>query len=164
VDLATIRELVRMLETSELTEMEVEEDNLRVRLSKCRPAEQVSPGMPVYMTHSGPALLPENMAQPMAPVSSSEPAAPARPTPEEEGLVTIKSPMVGTFYTSAAPGEPPFVLPGDTVESDQTVCIVEAMKIMNEVAAKQAGTIERVLVENGEAVEFDQPLFAIRPF
>jgi acetyl-CoA carboxylase biotin carboxyl carrier protein len=82
---------------------------------------------------------------------------------EGEGLATIDSPMVGTFYTAPAPGEPPFLLPGDTVEPGQTVCIVEAMKIMNEVPAKVAAIIEKVLVENGEAVEYGQPLFAIRP-
>ncbi len=165
MDLGTIRELVRMLETSDVTEMEVEEDNLRVRLSKARPAEQMPAGMPVYVSQSGPALLPEGGA-PVAdtPVPAPLQEAPAEsPAPVDDGLVTVNSPMVGTFYTSPAPGEPPFVLPGATVEAEQTVCIVEAMKIMNEVAAKQAGVIERVLVENGEAVEFDQPLFAVRP-
>lgn len=162
MDLGTIRELVRMLETSELTEMEVEEDSLRIRLSKVRPAEPMPAGMPVYVSQSAPALLPEGASSMVSPVAAPE--SPAESTAEvDEGLVTVNSPMVGTFYTSPAPGEPPFVLPGDSVEAEQTVCIVEAMKIMNEVAAKQAGVIERVLVENGEAVEFDQPLFAVRP-
>jgi acetyl-CoA carboxylase biotin carboxyl carrier protein len=71
--------------------------------------------------------------------------------------------MVGTFYTAPAPGEPAFVRVGDTVEENQTVCIVEAMKLMNEVAAKESCVIEKILVENGEPVEFGQPLFAVRP-
>jgi len=79
------------------------------------------------------------------------------------GQVTIDSPMVGTFYASSAPGEAPMVLPGDSITKDKTICIVEAMKIMNEVAAKFPCIIERVLVENGEPVEFGQPLFAVRP-
>lgn len=162
MDLGTIRELVRMLETSDLTEMEVEEDSLRVRLSKARPAEQMPVGMPVYVSQSGTAMLPEGGAA-MAGSAPLQEASVESLAPVDDGLVTVNSPMVGTFYTSPAPGEPPFVLPGDTVDADRTVCIVEAMKIMNEVAAKQAGVIERVLVENGEAVEFDQPLFAVRP-
>jgi acetyl-CoA carboxylase biotin carboxyl carrier protein len=81
----------------------------------------------------------------------------------ENGMVTIDSPMVGTFYSASAPGKPAFVLPGDTVEPNQTVCIVEAMKIMNEVVSKLPMIIEKVLVENGEPVEFGQPLFMGRP-
>ncbi|HPO31198.1 MAG TPA: acetyl-CoA carboxylase biotin carboxyl carrier protein, partial [Candidatus Hydrogenedentes bacterium] len=81
----------------------------------------------------------------------------------EEGLITIDSPMVGTFYDAPGPGEPPFVQPGDTVDAGQVVCIVEAMKIMNEVTAKVPAIVEQVLVRNGEPVEYGQPLFAVRP-
>ena len=94
-----------------------------------------------------------------APASNGGIAAQAR----ENGLITIDSPMVGTFYASSSSGKPPFVLPGDTVEPNQTVCIVEAMKVMNEVAAKVPAIIEKVLVGNGEPVEYGQPLFTIRP-
>ncbi|MBN2311119.1 MAG: hypothetical protein JXR94_19235, partial [Candidatus Hydrogenedentes bacterium] len=81
----------------------------------------------------------------------------------EDGLQTIDSPMVGVFYVAPSPGAPPFVEPGSTVAADDTVCIVEAMKLMNEVTAKFPAEIVRVLVENGEPVEFSQPLFAVRP-
>ena len=91
------------------------------------------------------------------------PQGPGSPEPSEDELVTFDSPMVGTFYGAPAPGAPPFVSPGDTVEEGQTLCVVEAMKLMNEVPAKFAAQIERLLVEDGEPVEYGQPLFAIRP-
>lgn len=152
MDLKELKELISLLEDSGLSELEIEEDGRRIRLTK-----QTESIMTV----------PAPVAQ--APVVASAPAAasPAEPAAEkslaDEGLVTVDSPMVGTFYACPAPGEPAFVEMGDKVAADQTICIVEAMKIMNEVAAKVAGTIERVLVENGEPVEFGQPLFAIRP-
>ena len=79
------------------------------------------------------------------------------------GSYTIDSPMVGTFYAAASPGDPPFALPGTTVTAEQTVCIIEAMKIMNEVTSKDACVIEKVLIENGQPVEFGQPIFQVRP-
>lgn len=148
MDLNELREMIGILEDSTLSEIELEEDGRRIRLSK----PSVAPA-PIAATVA-PA--------PAAPVAVD--AAPAdEPTFEDQGLLTIDSPMVGTFYQSPAPGEPPFIMPGDQVGADQTVCIVEAMKIMNEVVAKSAGTIVRILVENGDPVEFGQPLFALRP-
>ena len=148
MDLNEVRELISLLESSQLSELEIEEEGRRIRLTKQR----------------------ENLIATTAPaaVQGMVPAAPAKSAPREktladEGLVAVDSPMVGTFYRSPSPGEPSFVEPGDSVTPEQTICIVEAMKIMNEVAAKVAGTVERVLVENGEPVEFGQPLFAIRP-
>ncbi len=152
MDLGELQELIRILEASGLAEIEIEEEDRRVRLTK----QVAGAAAPVMHTVATPAPAP-------APAE----AAPAAEAEEEEGLgdglVSIDSPMVGTFYSAPAPGEAPFVLPGDRVKPDQIVCIVEAMKIMNEVVAKQAGVIERVLVENGEAVEFGQPLYALRP-
>jgi acetyl-CoA carboxylase biotin carboxyl carrier protein len=93
------------------------------------------------------------------------PAAPgAPPTPAaEEDLHTVKSPIVGTFYESPAPGAPPFVKPGDTVRAGQVLCIIEAMKLMNEIESDVSGEVVKRLVPNGQAVEYGQPLFAIRP-
>jgi acetyl-CoA carboxylase biotin carboxyl carrier protein len=143
VDFSELQELIRIFEASGLTEIEIDEKGRRMRLSK--------------QGAFNPAPL--HVQVPAVPA----PAEAAAPPPQDDGLVTIDSPMVGTFYASAAPGEPPFIVPGDTVDKDQTVCIVEAMKIMNEVGAKIGGIIEKILVENGEPVEFGQPLFAIRP-
>jgi acetyl-CoA carboxylase biotin carboxyl carrier protein len=154
MDLQELRELMRLLEESSLAELEVEEDGRRVRLCKAAAASAT------YI--NTPAAAPAPVAA-SAPAPAAPAAAPAEPEDEFAGLVLVECPMVGTFYAANAPGEPPFVLPGDRVAKDQTVCIVEAMKIMNEVVARQAGVIERVLVENGEPVEFGQPLFAMRP-
>ena len=150
MDLSEVKELISLLETSELSELEIEEEGRRIRLTK-KPET-------VYGTF--PAAPAPAAAAPAAP-AAAEPAKEA--SLADEGLVAIDSPMVGTFYNSPAPSEPSFLQLGDTISADQTVCIVEAMKIMNEVAAKVAGTVERILVENGEPVEFGQPLFAIRP-
>ena len=155
MDLTDVKELISLLESSELSELEIEEEGHRIRLTKRSES---------YVT-AAPA--PIAVAAPAAPaVHAHAPHAaevPAEPSLADEGLITVDSPMVGTFYVCPAPGEPSYVQIGESIGADQTVCIVEAMKIMNEVAAKVAGKVERVLVENGEPVEFGQPLFAIRP-
>ncbi|MGB9758027.1 MAG: acetyl-CoA carboxylase biotin carboxyl carrier protein [Candidatus Bipolaricaulaceae bacterium] len=89
-------------------------------------------------------------------------AAPTPPPPKEEGII-VRSPVVGTFWTRPAPGEPPFVKVGDLVQPGQVLCVVEAMKVMNEVRAEAAGVVEEILAEEGEAVEYGQPLFRLRP-
>lgn len=157
MDLARLRELIGIFQTSDLTEMEIEEEGGRVRLSKVHPAMPAQ--QPVLMHVSAPATPP-----PATSAHSTAPAGEAEATAEpDEGVVTVDSPMVGVFYAGPTPAEPPFVKPGDTVEAGQTVCIVEAMKLMNEVSAKFASEIVSVLVENGEPVEYNQPLFAVRP-
>lgn len=157
MDLERLRELIRIFETSGLSELElIEEDGRRICLKK--PSAQQAAHAPI------PLLAPHHVA-PVAPAAASHAPHAAEPPsePEEEFVHTIDSPMVGTFYTAPSPGDPPFVRVGDTVEENQTVCIVEAMKLMNEVTAKEPVIIERILVENGEPVEFGQPLFAVRP-
>lgn len=152
MDYSEIQELIRLFEATGLSEMEVEENGRRVRLAKQLPVETVS--------------------VPARPVPAPPPGRPApgdaAPDPETEallaeGLTTIDSPMVGTFYASSSPADPPFVQVGDTVDAEQVVCIVEAMKIMNEVTAKVPAIVERVLVKNGAPVEYGQPLLAVRP-
>ena len=149
MDIEQLKELMRLLEDSSLAELEIEDDSHRIRLSKATPGAVSAVAAPAAIpvpAHDAPA-----------------PAAAPAPPEEDEYAHTIDAPMVGTFYTAPAPGEPPFVLPGNRVDADSTVGIIEAMKIMNEVTAAGPCVIERVLVENGEAVEFGQPLFAIRP-
>lgn len=162
MDLDKLRELIGIFESSELSEIEIEEQDRRIRLTKGHPHQAHAPqSIITHIPMHAPAPAPVPMA---APVSQPAPGVEHPPAPEmEEGVVTIDSPMVGVFYAAPAPGEPPFVSPGDVVEEGQTVCIVEAMKLMNEVAAKLHGTIVSVLVENGEPVEYNQPLFAVRP-
>ena len=148
MDLRKLKTLIDLVETSGIAELEIQEGEERVRITRHMPQRpqavtfQAAP-------HPTPPML--------APVATpAEPAAPAAP----EGH-TVKSPMVGTFYRSAAPGAAAFVEIGDTVAQGDTLCIVEAMKLMNEIEADAAGTIKAILVENGQAVEFGQPLFVI---
>lgn len=158
MDLKDLQQLIQLFESSSLAELELEENGRRVRLGK----QLAQPAAQVYYA------APHAAAEGAAPSQWPQPPAPATTDEQDqhglaEGLITIDSPMVGTFYTAGAPADPPFVQVGDAVTPDQTVGIVEAMKIMNEVAAKSAGTIDQVLVKNGEPVEFGQPLFALRP-
>ncbi len=156
MDLKKLEELIRMLEDSSLSEIEIEEEGHRIRLVKPQPPAPVAVAAPVAIPVA---------AAPAGHVSAIPVpgAAPVPAEPEGEQLPTIDSPMVGTFYTASSPGEEPFVREGSKVDENQTVCIVEAMKLMNEVGAKFACVIEKVLVENGEPVEFGQPLFSVRP-
>jgi acetyl-CoA carboxylase biotin carboxyl carrier protein len=149
VDFKDLEALISIFEKSDLTEIEIEEEGRRMRLQKASPV-----AIPAPTTVQVPTSV-----QPGATAAEEAPAEDALP----DGLITIDSPMVGTFYVAPAPGEEPFVKIGDTVEEKQTVCIVEAMKLMNEVGAKVPCIIEQILVEDAEPVEFGQPLFAVRP-
>ncbi|MBI4555944.1 MAG: acetyl-CoA carboxylase biotin carboxyl carrier protein [Candidatus Hydrogenedentes bacterium] len=159
MDMDKLQELIRVFEASDLAELEIEEEGRRVCLKKATATNLV----PIPARAVTAAPVGESVA-PVAPPPEVRPMV-ASPEPKAEPveLATINSPMVGVFYAAPAPSEPPFVRPGDTVDENQTVCIVEAMKLMNEVSAKFPAVIERVLVENGEPVEFGQPLFAVRP-
>ncbi len=157
VDLVKLKELIQILETSQLSEIEIEEDGRRVRLTKAPSNEAIA-----ALRQDGASGLTEQAPSLSLPVHSSEHEAPQPAKPQAKGL-TIDSPMVGVFYSAPAPGKPTFVNPGDAVEENQTVCIIEAMKLMNEITAKQRVEIVRILVENGEPVEFGQPLFTVRP-
>ena len=147
MDLRKLKTLIDLVETSGIAELEIQEGEERVRITRTVPPRQ----QPMMFQAMPP--VPAMVAPVAAP---AEPAVPAAP----EGH-TVKSPMVGTFYRSASPGAAAFVEIGDTVAQGDTPCIVEAMKLMNEIEADAAGTIKAILVENGQAVEFGQPLFVI---
>ncbi len=160
MDIERLQELIRVFEDSSLWEIEIEESGRRVCLKKGQPASVSTSPIPAPSA-GHPATAEPHHVQP----AGAEPPREA-PAPEEEagdGLKTIDSPMVGVFYASPSPSDPPYVKPGDTISENQAVCIVEAMKLMNEVTAKFAGVIEKVLVENGEPVEYGQPIFTVRP-
>ncbi|QDU60370.1 Acetyl-CoA biotin carboxyl carrier [Planctomycetes bacterium Pan216] len=150
-DIAKIRQLVRMMKENDLSEVDLRWDDSRVRLRRGPDNVVVSSGM---MPAVPQALAPAAAAAP----SSTEPAKPEKP--EESGTL-ITSPMVGTFYASSSPDADPFVSVGAKVTKDSTVCIIEAMKVFNEIPAGVGGTIAEILVENGAAVEFGQPLFRV---
>ena|SRR5207237_3256361 len=152
MDLRKLKTLIELVETSGIAELEIQEGEERVRITRALMHSQQPAPMPP------PQMLPPSLAPAASPTAPSgvEPAAPA----EGEGHV-VKSPMVGTFYRSASPGAKPFVEVGDSVQQGDVLCIVEAMKLMNEIEADATGTIKAVIAENGQPVEFGQPLFII---
>ena len=150
MDLRKLKTLIDLVETSGIAELEIQEGEERVRITRTVPQGQQS-----VTFHASPQ--PAAAAVPAAPLAAAEPAAPPAP----EGHI-VKSPMVGTFYRSASPGAAPFVEIGDAIEQGDTLCIVEAMKLMNEIEADASGTIKAILAENGQAVEFGQPLFVLQ--
>ena len=150
MDLRKLKTLIDLVSESNISELEITENEGKVRIVK-------SAGAPVLM--AAPAALAPAPVAAAAPVAEAAPAAPA-PAAEPTGHV-VKSPMVGTYYTAATPGAKPFVSVGSAVKEGEALCIIEAMKIMNEIEADCSGTVTKILVENGQAVEFGQPLFII---
>lgn len=149
MDLRKLKKLIDLVEESGIAELEVTEGEEKVRIVKSgRPVTETTMAMPV-----GPAFAAPAPAPVAAPV-------PPPPPPEPEGQA-IKSPMVGTFYRSASPGAKPFVEVGDTVKKGQPVCIIEAMKLMNEIESDVDGVVKAVLVENGQPVEYGEPLIVV---
>lgn len=145
-----IEEMLQLMDSRGLVELELEHHGMRVRLKKAGPTS--GPQLVEYVT---------GVAQPSAPPAVTPPATSA--AEDTERRIVIKSPMVGTLYRAPAPDAPPFVEVGQEIETGQVVCIIEAMKLMNEIKAEVTGRIAEVLVENGEPVEFGQPLFAVGP-
>ncbi|NLD67470.1 MAG: acetyl-CoA carboxylase biotin carboxyl carrier protein [Limnobacter sp.] len=150
MDLRKLKTLIDLVAESGISELEITEGDGRVRIVKAAP---VTTAAAAPMTIAAPAPV---AAAPAAGAAATAPAAAAEPT----GHV-VKSPMVGTFYRSGQPGAEPFVNVGSQVKEGDTLCIIEAMKLMNEIEADVSGTIREVLVENGSPVEYGQPLFVI---
>ena len=154
IDIRKLKELVRLMTSSDLTELDLRDKDEQVTIRRASPQ-----AVPTVMAHPMPAM---HVATPAAAAPAPAAAAPAAPA-EDAGLVAIESPMVGTFYASPGPDKPPFVSVGAQVGPASTVCLVEAMKIFNEIKAERSGTVAKILVKSGDAVEFGQPLFMIRP-
>ncbi len=161
--LSEIKELIKLVDQTSVQELEIENEGSRLFIRKPGKSESVIVSSPMQ------AALPHNMqATPQQmPQQESKPVETAAPAPaakaDETNLHTITSPMVGTFYTSPSPDAAPYVKRGDKVTEKTVVCIVEAMKLMNEIEAEVKGEIVEVLVENGQLVEFGQPLFTVKP-
>jgi acetyl-CoA carboxylase biotin carboxyl carrier protein len=154
IDIRKLKELVRLMVENDLTELDIRDEQETVTVKR--------PGI-----HAVPQVLaaPVMAAAPIAAAAAAPaPAAPAAaPAAAKESLPAIESPMVGTFYATPGPDKPPFVTVGSKIGPDTTVCLIEAMKIFNEIKAETSGTVEEVLVKSGQPVEFGQPLFRIRP-
>jgi acetyl-CoA carboxylase biotin carboxyl carrier protein len=148
VDIRKIKKLIELVEASDVAEIEINEGEESIRISRIGYASA-----PVMAS-------PQSVAAPMpAPVAAAEPAAAA--APQEELGHTVNSPMVGTFYRAASPEASPFVEVGQSVTEGDTLCIIEAMKILNQIEADASGTVKKILVENGQPVEYNEPLFVI---
>jgi acetyl-CoA carboxylase biotin carboxyl carrier protein len=154
MDLRKLKTLIELVQESGIAELEVTEGEERVRITRTVP-NAAAPVMPYMAPIAAPVQA--MMPAPVPAVASPEPAAaPAAPAGH-----AVKSPMVGTFYRSATPGSKPFVDVGTTVSVGDTICIIEAMKLMNEIEADKAGVVKAILAENGQAVEYGQPLVLI---
>ena len=153
MDLRKLKTLIELVETSGIAELEIQEGEERVRITRSHGASAapMTAAQPLMAVAAAPAA---------ASIAAAAPAQAALEVPAEEGHV-VKSPMVGTFYRAATPGAKSFVEVGDTVQEGATLCIVEAMKLMNEIEADKGGVVKAILVENGQPVEFGQPLFVI---
>jgi len=163
MDLNYLKKLMKIFDDSSATELSIEEEGIKLELSK---KGNDLPAMPqhvqMHMPHM--AQMPSMpMAAPPAPAAADAPAAaPAAPS-ADASTHTVNSPIVGTFYRAPAPDADPFVQVGQHVSAGDTLCIVEAMKLMNEIESDQTGTIVKILTEDAQPVEYNQPLFVIKP-
>jgi len=154
IDIRKLKELVRLMVENDLTELDIRDEQETVTVKR--------PGIhAVPQVVAAPVMAAAPIAAAAAAPAQAAPAA--APAAAKESLPAIESPMVGTFYATPGPDKPPFVTVGSKVGPDTTVCLIEAMKIFNEIKAETSGTVEEVLVKSGQPVEFGQPLFRIRP-
>ena len=158
MDVKQIQELVRIITRTSISEIEIEEKDIKIVIRQ--KTEVISP-QPI----AAPAALPVTQQYIVPPPASvaAPPAQPAAPAKAADNLITIKSPMIGTFYRRSSPDKPPFAEIGTEVTVGKTVCIIEAMKLFNEIESEVSGTIVKVLVEDSSPVEYDQPLFLVEP-
>ena len=156
MDFKQIQELIKIINKSNIGELTIEENDFKITIKqKEEPAQ-------TYIT--GPAAPAPVYAAAPTPVAAAAPVTAAAPAaPKADNLVTIKSPMIGTFYRRSSPDKPAFVEPGDDIAPGKVVCIIEAMKLFNEIEAEISGKIVKVLVDDASPVEFDQPLFLVEP-
>jgi acetyl-CoA carboxylase biotin carboxyl carrier protein len=159
MDLRKLKTLIDLVSESGISELEVNEGEDRVRIVNAKLAQGQASAAPIVYAAAAPAPMAVNAPTPAAPTAAESAAA------EESALAAAgfiaKSPMVGTFYRAANPESPNFVNVGDIVTVGQTLCIIEAMKLLNEIESEKAGVVKQILCENGQGVEYDQPLFVI---
>ena len=156
IDIRKLKELVRLMVENDLTELDLRDEQETVTVKR--------PGLHIAPQVMAPQMMaPAMHAAPSSAAAAPAAGAPAAAAPAAEKLPSIDSPMVGTFYATPGPDKAPFVSVGSKVGPDTTVCLIEAMKIFNEIKAETSGTVEEVLVKSGQPVEFGQPLYRIRP-
>ncbi len=157
MDIKQIQDLIKFVAKSGVNEVSIEEQDFKITIKTNKEPTYVNATLPSVQTIQAPVPTP-------APAIAAEPVAPAAPTTDDTSrLITIKSPMIGTFYRSSSPDKPLFVNVGDSVSTGDVICIIEAMKLFNEIESEVSGKIVKVLVENAQPVEYDQPLFLVDP-
>jgi len=183
MDLDKVQALLRLVNESGVAEVEVEEEGFKLTIRRQSPTvmlqqPQAYPMAQAFPMQTGYPPMPQGMPQGYAPPSAPSPQAPSAPAPSPapaapeqpevaaapgsgDNEIVVHAPIVGTFYRAPSPDADPFVKVGQKVGEDETLCIIEAMKLMNEIKSEHAGTIKEILVENAQAVEYDQPLFVI---
>ncbi len=160
MDFKQIQELIRLINKSNIGEISVEEKGFKIVIKQKQEAvQQVISAAPVYAQQ--PML--QQAPPPAAANTGTEKAKPAAEVPAASNLITIKSPMIGTFYRRASPDKPLFVEVGDEITPGKVVCIIEAMKLFNEIEAEISGKVVKVLVDDASPVEYDQPLYLVEP-
>src|SRR5690348_12748445 len=160
-----IKELIELLVEKDIAEFELERGDVKVHVrrgSSAAPVIQVAPVAPSVQASPAPASPAAPVTHAAAPGSSTAPASPTLEAAADADLFIVKSPIVGTYYEAPSPGTPPFVKVGDTVKEGQVLCIIEAMKLMNEIEAEVSGVIAKMMVSNGSPVEYGMPLFGIK--
>ena len=159
MNLAQIQELIKFVAKSGVSEVEIEQKDFKITIKTPAGKKEVQ-----VIAAPAPAYAPPAPVA-AAPAAAPAPAAPAAPAPakEESRYVTVKAPMIGTFYRAPGPGKPVFVNVGDTIEKGKPICIIEAMKLFNEIESDVSGKIVKVLVDDAKPVEYDQPLFLVDP-
>ncbi|MCH2216242.1 MAG: acetyl-CoA carboxylase biotin carboxyl carrier protein [Flavobacteriales bacterium] len=170
--LTEIQDLIKFVSRSGVTEVEIEQSNFKITI-KSDPTKKKGKGAPQaegYIQPQMPMAIPQMMAAPQPIVPPPAPAAPVPAAPPAETktedtskYITVKSPMIGTFYRASGPDKDPFVSVGDDVKNGKVICIIEAMKLFNEIEAEVEGKIVKVLVDDATPVEYDQPLFLVDP-
>ena len=157
MDIKQIQELVKLVNKTNIGEITIEEDGTKITIK-----QKKDPNQTIYTNAAAVAAPAVSQAVPAPAISKDKPPAAAQ-EPKQDNLITIKSPMIGTFYRQAGPGKPLFANVGDEVPPGKVVCIIEAMKLFNEIESEVSGKIVKILVENASPVEYDQPLFLVEP-
>ena len=159
MDIKQIQELVKLINKSNIGELSIEKENFKITIKQKKEATSYVQASPGYFQQplSSPTSAPTQLS------TSQEDKKVADSSPKTDNLLTVKSPMIGTFYRQAGPDKPLFASVGDNIEPGKVLCIIEAMKLFNEIESEVTGTIVKILVEDASPVEFDQPLFLVEP-
>ena len=157
MDIKQIQDLVKLVNKSNIGELSIEQDNFKITIKQKEENSSFVTAAPTYLHQAPPAPLPSGATAPENQKKTEESA------PSADNYITVKSPMIGTFYRQSGPDKPLFVNVGDQVEPGKVLCIIEAMKLFNEIESEVSGRIVKILVEDASPVEFDQPLFLVEP-